>query len=244
MDAMPHTSAMWAAADASVRASAKHPFLLAMLDGTLQPAKFEYYIRQDSKYLLDFGLALRRLAALADNDEEALALNNFADGADIAERSLHASFFEAWGLGEDTIAKDEQAPTTLAYTSFLLRCVADGYREGLAALLPCFWVYHDVGVKMLELRATTYRDATRAPQLDAWIDMYGGDAFADAVKRYRGLVEKAAAGADDATRARMTYNFRRACDLEWMFWKAALDETRWPTYASAVPMVSMGSMDA
>ena len=97
---------------------------------------------------------------------------------------------------------------------------------------------------MLELRATTYRDATRAPQLDAWIDMYGGDAFADAVKRYRGLVEKAAAGADDATRARMTYNFRRACDLEWMFWKAALDETRWPTYASAVPMVSMDSMGA
>ena len=181
MDAMPHTSAMWAGADASVRASAKHPFLLAMLDGTLQPSKFEYYIRQDSKYLLDFGLALRRLAALAGDEEEALALNNFADGADIAERSLHASFFAAWGLGEDALAKDEQAPTTLAYTSFLLRCVADGYREGLAALLPCFWVYHDVGVKMLELRATTYRDATRAPQLDAWIDMYGGDAFADAV---------------------------------------------------------------
>ena len=55
---------------------------------------------------------------------------------------------------------------------------------------------------------------------------------------------EAAAGADDATRARMTYNFRRACDLEWMFWKAALDETRWPTYASAVPMVSMNSMNA
>ena len=144
-----------------------------MLDGTLAPPKFEYYIRQDSKYLLDFGLALRRLAALAGDEEEALALNNFADGADIAERSLHASFFAAWGLGEDALAKDEQAPTTLAYTSFLLRCVADGYREGLAALLPCFWVYHDVGVKMLELRATTYRDATRAPQLDAWIDARG-----------------------------------------------------------------------
>ena len=76
---------MWAAADASVRASAKHPFLLAMLDGTLAPPKFEYYIRQDSKYLLDFGLALRRLAALADVDEEAQALREFADGADIAE---------------------------------------------------------------------------------------------------------------------------------------------------------------
>ena len=76
MDAMPHTSSMWVAADASVRASAKHPFLLAMLDGTLAPTKFEYYIRQDSKYLLDFGLALRRLAALAGDEEEALALNN------------------------------------------------------------------------------------------------------------------------------------------------------------------------
>ena len=41
---MPRTSAMWEAAEASVRASAKHPFLLAMLDGTLAPQKFEYYI--------------------------------------------------------------------------------------------------------------------------------------------------------------------------------------------------------
>jgi len=221
---------MWAASGACVRASANHPFFLAMLDGTLAPAAFECYIRQDAKFLQDFALAMRRLAALAALDEddvslaEAAYLHKIADDANVEEQDLHASSLAALGVSDEALAVDEQAPTTLAITSFLLRCVADGRCEGLAALLPCFWVYNDVGVKMRELRATTYRDATRSPELDAWIDMYGGDPFGECAKAYRAIVERAAAGADDATRERMTFNFRRACDLTYMFWTAALDD--------------------
>lgn len=164
---------MWAAAGACVRASAYHPLFLAMLDGTLSPAAFECYLRQDAKFLQDSALASRRLAALAalDEDDASLAesayLHKVADDDNVEEQELHASSLAALGVSDEALAADEQAPTTLAITSFLLRCVADGWCEGLAALLPSFWVYTDVGVKMRELRATTYRDATRAPELDA-----------------------------------------------------------------------------
>ena len=157
-----------------------------MLDGHLAPAAFEYYIRQDAKFLQDSALAMRRLAALAALDEddaslaEAAYLHKVADDDAHEEQDLHASSLAALGVSDEALAVDEQAPTTLACTSFILRCVADGRCEGLAALLPSFWLYNDIGVKMRELRATTYRDATRLPEMDAWIDMYGGDGFATA----------------------------------------------------------------
>ena len=41
-------------------------------------------------------------------------------------------------------------PTTTAYTSYLLAVCATGtYAEAVAAVLPCYWVYRDVGRELL-----------------------------------------------------------------------------------------------
>ena len=79
-------------------------------------------------------------------------------------------------------------PATVMYTSYLLRVVSIGsHAEGLSALLPCFWVDHHVGTLMLAARGGG--SASRPAEYDSWIDMYAGDAFADAVRVYRALVE-------------------------------------------------------
>jgi thiaminase (transcriptional activator TenA) len=73
-------------------------------------------------------------------------------GAEEAELSLHNSFFQQWKIVGATNA--EPMPHTLLYTSYMARIVATRpYAEGLAALLPCFWVYMHVGNEMLKLRA-------------------------------------------------------------------------------------------
>jgi thiaminase len=44
-------------------------------------------------------------------------------------------------------------PHTVLYTSYMMRTVATRcHAEGLAVLLPCFWVYMHVGKCMLQLR--------------------------------------------------------------------------------------------
>ena len=119
-----------------------------------------------------------------------------------------------------------QAPHTLLYTSFLLRVVKTRpHAEGLAALLPCFWVYAHVGDIMLEKRR--HSKATRPPMFDAWIDMYGGPDFADAVARYRALVEAAARATPEHV-PQMADHFRTSCHLENMFWTQAQDTLAWP----------------
>ena len=140
----------WNAGASLIAVTEKHPFLVAMVDGTLDLASFKYYVVQDALYLGDFADCLRRLARNPGiSAEDSKRLESFATGAQEAELSLHNSFFQEWGISADA----EQMPHTLLYTSFMKRIVATRpHAEGLAALLPCFWVYMHVGQCMLKLR--------------------------------------------------------------------------------------------
>jgi thiaminase (transcriptional activator TenA) len=147
----------WDDASEMIKATEKHPFLVAMVDGSLDMANFRYYVVQDALYLQDFADGLRRLAKMKriesqnQNDDDAKRLDLFAKGAEEAELCLHNSFFKEWDINCDGV---DQMPNCLLYTSYMLRVISTcSYAEGLAVLLPCFWVYMHVGKCMLKLRS-------------------------------------------------------------------------------------------
>ncbi|TVQ37867.1 MAG: thiaminase II, partial [Wenzhouxiangella sp.] len=90
-----------------------------------------------------------------------------------------------------------------------------------AALLPCFWIYREVG---LHIHA---RAAGDNPFRD-WIDTYAGEDFSRSVDRAIEITDQAAERATDATRARMRQVFERSTRLEWMFWDSAYRLEQWP----------------
>jgi thiaminase/transcriptional activator TenA len=217
----------WDVAAPLIAVTEKHPFLVAMVDGTLDMEAFRYYVVQDALYLKDFGDCLRRLGKnegvdIADSER----LEAFAIGAEEAELELHNSFFVQWGISEEGV---EQMPNTLLYTSYMKRIVATRcHAEGLAAILPCFWVYMHVGKCMLKLREELGDSVQRPAQFDAWIDMYGGDEFEKEVKDYISMVDAACKTADDATMKEMEKHFMMCCKLEHMFWDQAQLKMEWP----------------
>jgi thiaminase/transcriptional activator TenA len=226
------TDRFWAAAKHIIDVTEHHPFLEAMVYGTLPNNNFAYYVIQDSLYLGDFADCLRRLSQNSDvpSKEDSDRLEHFARGAEEEERSLHNSFFKEWGLGEQaTDAKP--MPNTTLYTSYMMRIVAtQDHAEGLAVLLPCLWVYMHVGKCMLALREKLGDTVKRSPQFDAWIDMYGGDDFEKEVRDYIGMVNRVAANADEKKLAKMEEHFIMSCTLEHMFWDQAMDTMKWPSF--------------
>ena len=102
--------------------------------------------------------------------------NEHAAGALRVERALHEGFFKEFGLSPDDVAATPLAPTNLAYTSYLL-AVAYGapFHEALAALLPCYWIYWEVG-KALE------RAGSPDPLYARWIGTYASDEFGGVVR--------------------------------------------------------------
>ena len=196
----------WDAARPLIDTTAQHPFLRAMVEGTLPARQFHYYVYQDALYLHDFAACLHRLADHATElgyTPEATTLRQLAHTALQDEFALHTAYFQHWKKEDDEDVRvrygQQQMPMTLLYTSYMTRIVNGGsysYGEGLAALLPCFWVYRHVGQGLLQLRTRLDTDTTptttsrRSKQYDAWIDMYAGDDFATEVTKYIAIVNK------------------------------------------------------
>jgi len=198
------------------------PFNAELAAGTLSEARFKHYITQDAHYLVGFGRALTLAAAKAPNPDRLIQFAKSAEGAIVVERALHGSFFERYGISPQVFNDTPLTPACHHYVSFLIAAAyAEPYEVLLGALLPCFWIYAEVGRDI-------HARAAPANPYQAWIDTYAGEQFHAAVNAMIEATDEAAAGASATLRERMHRAFMRATQLEWIFWDSAYRLERWP----------------
>src|SRR5579859_1218748 len=199
------------------------PFNRELAAGTLAPERFRRYIVQDALYLDQFSRALAIAAAKAPDAATVEVFAHSAQAAVAVERVLHERYLAEFGIDPGALAETEPAPDCLAYTSFLLATAHQEPWEVLvAALLPCFKVYWEVGCRIA-------KEAALDNPYRAWIDTYADPQFGDAVNVVTGIANKAAEGVTAATQARMLAAFVRATQYEWLFWDGAYQGRGWPT---------------
>lgn len=216
------TDELWASIEPIYAAILDHPFIAGLTDGSLGRERFAFYAVQDALYLREFARALAITGARAPKDNWIVMLTDHAAGAIRVERTLHESFFREFGLTPEDVAVTPLAPTTLAYTDYLL-AVAYGapFHEALAALLPCYWIYWKVGK---ELARATSPD----PLYARWIAAYDSPEFGAVVRAVLDATNEVAAGLGDIERAAMRRHFRTTSRYEWMFWDMGDRGERWP----------------
>lgn len=219
---MTPTQQLWSQIDNVYRAILDHPFLRGLVDGTLPAAAFRYYVIQDAHYLRDYARALSLCAARAPDESATLMFDRHAGGAIEVERDLHKSFFADFGLSPDDVDATPVAPTCRAYTSYLLAaCHQGSFAEALAAVLPCYWIYAEVGRALVA-------HGSPEPLYQRWIDTYAGEDFGAVVAEVLALTDRVAAAASEAERDRMTERFVTTSRYEWMFWDAGWRQETWP----------------
>jgi thiaminase/transcriptional activator TenA len=219
---MSFTRELWSAMAPIYEAILRHPFLTGLTDGTLPRAAFRFYAVQDALYLREFARALSLAAARAPEDDWIVMFNQHAAGALQVERALHESFFKEFGLAPGEVAATPLAPTNVAYTSYLL-AVAYGspYHEALAALLPCYWIYWEVG-KRLE------HAGSPDPIFARWIGTYASGEFGDVVRAVLAATDAIAARLAQTERAAMLRHVLTTSRYEWMFWDMGWRQETWP----------------
>lgn len=209
----------WDAVDDWFDAICRHPFVGGLTDGSLPEEVFVRYLVDDAHYLDRYARVLAQLSARAPDPTGIELLAGSAVGAIAAERELHRSYLVPRGLDPDSGASPEASPTCAAYTGFLESTAATApFEVALAAVLPCFRVYAEVGRHVL---------ASRSPgehPYAAWIDTYAAPAFDEAVRRAEAYLD---AVATDVPAVIDVY--RRSTRFEWMFWDAAWRGETWPT---------------
>jgi thiaminase/transcriptional activator TenA len=220
--AMSITHELWTAMAPIYATILRHPFVAGLTDGSLPRDCFRFYAVQDALYLREFARALSLAAARAPEDDWIVMFNEHAAGALRVERMLHEGFFKEFGLTPADVAATAMAPTNVAYTSYLL-AVAYGapYHEALAALLPCYWIYWEVG-KTLE-RATS-----PDPLYARWIATYASSEFGAVVQAVLAATDAMAERLRPPERDAMQRHVLTTTRYEWMFWDMGWRQESWP----------------
>ena len=216
------TNELWHSMQSIYSEILTHPFLRGLTDGTLTEERFRYYILQDAVYLRDYARALSLAGIRSPNEDALVMFNEHSTGAITVERSLHEGFLKDLGIAREEADQTSPSPTTLAYTSFLLRTATLGdYSEVLGAVLPCYWIYWEVGKALLDKGSPN-------PRYQKWIGTYGGEEFGALVEAVLDLTDKDCEGLNPAQRARVKDAFVTTSRYEWMFWDAAWKLEGWP----------------
>lgn len=203
----PWTRALWRLAQEPLRQTYALSFLEELGAGTLPREDFLFYLAQDAHYLRSYSRTLAGVASRCGHPEHAACWARSAAVCVEEEAQLHREL-----LGHGGAEAVEVSPVTLAYTSFL--AAERSYPEAAAAVLPCFWLYAHIG---LRLRGAATPDHPYAP----WLSTYGDDAFVAEARAAIDRVEHALSEASEAQRLGAARAFVAACYFERDFFRQA-----------------------
>jgi thiaminase/transcriptional activator TenA len=213
---------LWQEIEPTFDAILAHPFISGLTDGTLDQKVFGHYVAQDVHFLRDYARALAVIATKAPTlADTAMFARHSADVFDV-EFALHETLLPALGMQLEAVAEIPVAPTALAYTSYLLATVYSGsFADGLAAVLPCYWIYAQVGERLLA-------SGSPDPRYQRWIDSYSSDEYATSVAEVLALTDRIGPTLTPADEARARAHFVNTARYEWMFFDAAYLRETWP----------------
>ena len=205
------------------RAIENHAFLRELHAGSLPMNRFTYFILQDYVDLLDFAQVLCQGGAKSADLETLELFARHAVGAVEVERSFHASFGKTLGLSRKQLDAVPKGPITQAYIGHLQSVARTGsLGELVAAVLPCYWIYGEVGRRL-------YKGRPRKPRIyREWIETYAGEAFWQPVREQIQLMDKLGAAASSREKKVMAANFILSSRYEFMFWEQAYRLESWP----------------
>ena len=206
----------WKAAEEAISQYMNHPFFTKMADGTLSNAAFQRYLEQDSLYVVQYARAMCLLAykTAAPSDSAMLmrlTVDNFA-----IEKGLLDMLSQQFGVD---VAQLKWHEGCRQYAHYLLSMVeTQPVAVAAAALLPCYWVYHENG---LHLNRVAKMDGNPYAE---WIKTYSGEVFIGQIEQFQEYVERQANDASPSMRQQMAEAFKGAVEHEVEFVNAVMEE--------------------
>ena len=202
----------WARSKKIYEAILEQPFIGELASGTLPEEKFARYLAQDELYIGNYCQKMRKLASQLEvegYEPDADLLMEFVVAGEASEKEMHALLIDRFHVDTNV----EMAVTTRAYLNHLQAAIDGGdVGVGLAAQLPCAWIYNEVGkhIKSIAvLEGNPYRE---------WIEMYGDELFTKGTEDMIAAVNRQAERKEIKFRHPLTLAYLKSALYEYAFW--------------------------
>lgn len=209
-------------AEAVYQAIRCHPFVEGIAHGNLPPEAAVFYVQQDVQYLSTYA----RVFALAISQAESLGqMKLLADRMTVlfdGELPPHGSLCRAAqvSFAEVTRVLPVQAPAAHHYAQHMIASGSHGVlAETVATVLPCHWVYADLGRDLME----AVRPDGHHPFYD-WITFYAGSPMREGLNQLCQLLDESARAVPREVIARA---FHVSFQMEYRFFDMAWRQEQW-----------------
>lgn len=186
-------------------------FIKELADGTLARDRFAYYLAQDAMYLATYSRVLARASAMAPTEAEQKFWAGGAQNCLDVEAALHRDWLSRYPMDAP------QGPVTKHYVDHLQGVAFSGsYGEVVAAVLPCYWLYAEVG-RVLHADFLSHEGVH---PYGTWLQTYADEDFAQATATAVAIMDAAARSGGAPERARMRTAFAHSAQYEADFFAA------------------------
>jgi thiaminase/transcriptional activator TenA len=198
------------------KAILEHPFVQGIGSGTLPRDCYEFFLKQDYLYLIEFSRMFAVLAAKAERLAEMAYFAKLLDVTLNTEMDLHRRTCADFGIPAGDLEQTKLALVTQAYTDFLVKAAyQESLAGGLAALLPCAWGYVTIGKELIA------KSLPKDPHYRAWIETYASREFEEVSDWLKAKLDAFAVHASQDEREHWNELFQRSSRFEWMFFEMA-----------------------
>ena len=200
-----------------------HPFVRGIGAGDLSYDRYEYFLKQDYIYLIDFSRVFALASAKAQQLED---MGYFATLLDVTlnmEMDLHRKACAEFGITTDDLEATAPAMITTAYTNLLVRTCYEGTLiESLAVLLPCAVGYAEIGQN---LKAQPLPDD---PHYQEWINTYSGEDFVSLADWLKRKFNQQASHLSKDSKDRLKNLYLSSARFEYLFFDMSWKKEAWP----------------
>jgi thiaminase/transcriptional activator TenA len=209
--------------DALWRRILEHPFVAAIGAGALDRERFQFYLKQDYLYLIEFSRVLALATAKGETLEDMRFFSGLLSSTLGGEMELHRRTCADFGIPSAALEETEPTAVTTAYTGALLAaCYQGSLADITAVLLPCAAGYVEIAQS---LRA---RGLPEDRHCRDWIETYSSSEMVEMAAWLARRLERFADGAAEGDRDRWLGLYRTSARFELLFFEMAWEGSTWP----------------
>ena len=177
-----------------------HPFVSGIGDGTLPIDKFQFYMIQDHKYLMQYAKVFALGVVKASSEADMRLFSGLITATLDTENAVHQSYLKQLGISREMI---EQTPMCL-----------NRMAELATAVLACSWSYKLIGDHMEQIPGSKDH-----PFYGNWINTYTSQSFRDCNDVMIDLVDRFSEGYSEEQLQNLEQIIINCSKYEYQFWE-------------------------
>lgn len=194
----------------------EHPFNQALMTGSLERYRFRFYLDQDFLYLNDFAKSLMVTSSRMTRYEHSSELKKFVNEVTSTQYNLHREYLgesQSFRFFQPGEGYSKKIPVIEKYTNHLLFSSRVAPIEvALASLVPCFYLYNEIGLKMLREMNHSHLNPYKL-----WILSYSHKRFSYATQSIIRIFEEVSSSISDEEQNSVVLAFTKSTEFEISF---------------------------